>query len=140
MSDLISRLSKLRCQYNCFDENERDAYHTLSEAIKALSDVPDTNVGDTISRQSAVSICDNAIDLWNGQLGAGALVAVRDAIKALPSADAVEVVRCKDCFFGYLYVDVQNGVTDSWIECRNPEGLNRDVSVDGYCSASIRKM
>lgn len=44
--DLISRLSELRCQYNCFDESERDAYHTLSEAIKALSDVPDTNVGD----------------------------------------------------------------------------------------------
>lgn len=37
--DLISRLSELRCQYNCFDENERDAYRTLSEAIKALSDV-----------------------------------------------------------------------------------------------------
>lgn len=35
--DLISRLSELRCQYNCFDENERDAYHTLSEAIKAIS-------------------------------------------------------------------------------------------------------
>lgn len=41
-----------------------------------------------ISREAAVSICDNAIDLWNGQLGAGALVAVRDAIKALPSARA----------------------------------------------------
>lgn len=37
-------------------------------------------------------------------------------------------------------MDVQNGVTDSWIECRNPEGLNRDVSVDGYCAASIRRM
>lgn len=38
MSDLISRLSELRSQYNCFDENERDAYHTLSEAIKALKE------------------------------------------------------------------------------------------------------
>ena len=36
MSDLISRLSELRSQYSCFDENERDAYHTLSEAIEAL--------------------------------------------------------------------------------------------------------
>ena len=44
--DLISRLSELRCQYNCFDESDRDAYHTLSEAIKARSDVPDTNVAD----------------------------------------------------------------------------------------------
>ena len=36
MSDLIKRLSELRSQYSCFDENERDAYHTLSEAIEAL--------------------------------------------------------------------------------------------------------
>lgn len=41
---------------------------------------------DLIDRQVAISICDNAIDLWNGQLGTGALIAVRDAIKSLPSA------------------------------------------------------
>lgn len=35
-SDLISRLSELRSQYSCFEETERDAYHTLSEAIEAL--------------------------------------------------------------------------------------------------------
>ena len=40
MSDLISRLSELRSQYNCFDESERDAYHTLSEAIEALTENP----------------------------------------------------------------------------------------------------
>ena len=40
MSDLISRLSELRSQYNCFDENDRDAYHTLSEAIEALRKKP----------------------------------------------------------------------------------------------------
>lgn len=38
MSDLISRLSELRSQYNYFDESERDAYHTLSEAIEALKE------------------------------------------------------------------------------------------------------
>lgn len=38
MSDLISRLSELRSQYNCFNESEREAYHTLSEAIEALQD------------------------------------------------------------------------------------------------------
>lgn len=66
MGDLISRLSELRCQYNCFDENERDAYHTLSEAIKALSDVPDTNASDTISRQAAIdAINEDKIDLTN---------------------------------------------------------------------------
>lgn len=37
MDDLISRLSELRSQYNLFDENEHGAYHTLSEAIKAIN-------------------------------------------------------------------------------------------------------
>ena len=38
MDDLISRLSELRSQYSCFDDNERDAYHTLSDAIEALQE------------------------------------------------------------------------------------------------------
>ena len=38
MNDLIEKLSNLRSQFNCFDENERDAYHTLSEAIKVISE------------------------------------------------------------------------------------------------------
>ena len=65
-------------------------------------------------------------------------IQLKDALDKVPSAQP-EIIRCKDCLFGYLYIDVQNGITDSWIECRNPEGLNRDVSVDGYCSASIRR-
>lgn len=64
---------------------------------------------------------------------------ILDRIDKLPIVDAVEVVRCKDCIYGYFYVDVQNGITDNWIECRNPEGLNRDVSVDGYCYAPIKR-
>ena len=57
----------------------------------------------------------------------------------IPTADVVEVIRCKDCLFGYRYFDVQNGITDSWVECRNPDGLNRDVSDDGYCCSAIRR-
>ncbi len=44
-----------------------------------------------------------------------------------------ELVRCKDCRHGYHWVDIQNGVTDSWIECRKNDGLNRDVPEDGFC-------
>ena len=62
-----------------------------------------------------------------------------DDVLRIPSVDAVEVVRCKDCVYGYRYFDVRNGETDSWVECRNPDGMNRDVSPDGYCSACIRK-
>lgn len=36
MSDLIERLSKIRSQYNCFDESEEPYYRTLSEAIEAI--------------------------------------------------------------------------------------------------------
>ena len=40
---------------------------------------------DLISRQAVIDICANAIDLWSGQIGEGALVAVRDMIAKLPS-------------------------------------------------------
>ena len=56
-----------------------------------------------------------------------------------PTAPVREVVQCKDCVFGHQYFDVQNGITENWVECRNPDGLNRDISSEGYCSASVRK-
>lgn len=61
--------------------------------------------------------------------------AVDAAIEALKARDAGvgRLVRCEDCRYGYQFYDVQNGVKDSWIECRNPDGLNRDVPEDGYC-------
>ena len=99
---------------------------------------------DYTSRQAAIDVC-NKLARENFTLKdefryyLDALLDTEDGIKALPSADVVEVVRCKDCLYGYRYFDVQNGETDSWIECRNPDGLNRDVPDDGYCSASIRK-
>ena len=58
----------------------------MDASSRAVSCRKAGRMSDTISRQAAISICDNAIDLWNGQLGTGALVAVRDAIMALPSA------------------------------------------------------
>ena len=49
------------------------------------------------------------------------------------------LVRCKDCIFGHRFFDVINGATDRWIECRNPDGLNRDVSEDSFCSYGGRQ-
>lgn len=51
MDDLISKLSEIRSEYNCFDEDEEPPYRALSEAIRILSQRAD---GDTISRQSAI--------------------------------------------------------------------------------------
>ena len=50
MNDLIEKLSNLRSQFNCFDENEHEAYHTLSEAIKVLSERPEP-CEDAVNRQ-----------------------------------------------------------------------------------------
>lgn len=43
-------------------------------------------MSDPIERQEALDICAKAIDLWHGQLGEGALIAVKDGIAALPPA------------------------------------------------------
>jgi hypothetical protein len=43
-------------------------------------------MNDSISRQAAIDICDNVIDLFRGQLGAGVLVAIKESIEELPSA------------------------------------------------------
>ena len=37
MDDLISKLSEIRSEYNCFDEDEEQQYRALSETIKILS-------------------------------------------------------------------------------------------------------
>lgn len=37
MNDLISRLSEIRSNYNCFDEKEEPYYRALSEAIQLVS-------------------------------------------------------------------------------------------------------
>lgn len=65
--------------------------------------------------------------------------ALNEWIDGRPPVDAVPVVRCKDCRYGHRFFDVINGTTDSWIECRNPDGLNRDTSEDSFCSYGERK-
>lgn len=57
MDDLISKLSEIRSDYNCFNAGEEPYYRALSEAIKILSQRAD---GDTISRQKTI----HAISDW----------------------------------------------------------------------------
>lgn len=42
---------------------------------------------DLISRQAAIDICENAIDLWRGQLGCGVMIAIKNRIVKLPSVE-----------------------------------------------------
>jgi len=73
--DLISKLSEIRSEYNCFDEDGEPQYRALSEAIRILSQLAD---GDTISRQAAI---DALTHEWDGMV-----TSVFDVIKSLPSA------------------------------------------------------
>jgi len=88
--DLISKLSEIRSEYNCFDEDEEPYYRALSDVIKILSRLED---GDAISRQQAIdefNCCELTPD---GGIDANHAI---DVLKQLPSAQP-EIVRCKDC-------------------------------------------
>lgn len=85
---------------------------------------------DLISRQAALDAIEK-IDCSDG-VGISSLKceAVDDAvtaIKALPSADAVEVVRCKDCKY---WQDNNDGYPHE--ECR--WGHDETPNDDDYCS------
>ena len=79
MNDLIEKLSNLRSQFNCFDENERDAYHTLSEAIKVLSKRPKPRE-DAVSRKDVLALAESGRLISNGNYKS-----VCKAIMELPS-------------------------------------------------------
>ena len=66
MNDLIEKLSNLRSQFNCFNENERDEYNTLSEAIKVLSERPEL-CEDAVSRQAVADVAYEVGNLFDGE-------------------------------------------------------------------------
>lgn len=70
-------------------------------------------MNDLIYKQAAIDICANAIDLWHGQLGEGALVAVRDKISGLPSAQPeVKEIGYAECANAMLKMWIDNVLTD----------------------------
>lgn len=75
-----------------------------------LESAKDTNVltKDLISRADAIDALGDEPDVWNDTdaewAERDAWVMHKVAIESLPSVDAVEVVRCKDC----VYCTVQN--------------------------------
>ena len=85
MDDLISKLSEIRSDYNCFSADEEPYYHALSEAIRILSQLAD---GDTISRQAAIDAVHVSYDEIFDFKSTGRTVAdsVEDIISDLPSA------------------------------------------------------
>lgn len=78
MDNLISKLSEIRSEYNCFDKDEEPYYHALSEAIRILSQRADE---DTISRQDAIDVASDECGELQGVFGR-----IEERLKALPSA------------------------------------------------------
>ena len=81
MNDLIEKLSNLRGQFNCFDKNESDAYHTLSEAIKVISERTKP-CEDAVSRADVFDMLDMYPFTEYGEYETA-----REIVKRLPSVE-----------------------------------------------------
>lgn len=125
-----------------------EAFDALGMAIKALEQasfpqrhendhVPDTNVGDTISRQAALKCFHDWIDK-HGDVHTADEMPEYEAIENLPSAQP-ELIRCKDC--KYYYAEPSD---PDWGRCNcsawyDGDGGDQLVSPTDYCSFAERK-
>lgn len=80
VDDLISKLSEIRSDYNCFDEDGEPYYRALSEAIRILSQRAD---GDTISRKAAL---DAITDELMPSTPLSVVIRAKNRLKDLPAA------------------------------------------------------
>ena len=87
-------------------------------------------MAEYIEKQAAIDAinCDITITgRQNAELVAATIGTFADRIKAIPAADVVQVVRCKDCLFF---------TTEK--SCCRPEGLIK-AREDAFCSYGERK-
>lgn len=90
---IVVETAKGRCFVT--DEAISDAYAMAIKALEAQeakTQLPgEGTTSDLISRQAAIDVCDNAIDLWHGQLGEGIVIAVKKKIEELlPAQPEIE--------------------------------------------------
>ena len=88
-------------------------------------------MSDYIKREDAIKEANAWSMFGNDNLGS--------RLKGLPSADVVEVVRCKGCKFWNKDENVLNnrGICDEWSDYEN--GINRYTGRDDYCSCGKGK-
>ena len=90
MDDLIRKLSEIRSEYNCFNQDEEPYYRALSEAISILSRRAD---GDTIYRQAAIDALEEPCkvpDTWTDEYAVGERAQWEKDVKALNSLPSAE--------------------------------------------------
>ena len=94
-------------------------------------------MSDYISRQTVIDMFQRqAYDDWNqgtGTTWANAFSEAADMIENLPSADAIEVVRCKDCKHYDLFNNGCNGM------CLRHIDAFEVFYPDDFCSYGERK-
>ena len=99
---------------------------TWNRRVLQTQDVPDANVGDTISRQAAIDC------FWNKErYFRDALDVIKD-IRRLPSAQP-EVIRCKDCKYYKLFK------YDGVFACHYVIGAIVQRNSDDFCSRAKRR-
>ncbi len=103
MSDLIDRQAAI-AEFSCCQltpDGGIDANYAidfLKQLPSAQPDVPDTNVGDMISRKAAIALAkDICVPIKDGTVYKHRCIDP-DAIKDLPSVGC-NVIYCKDCLF-----------------------------------------
>jgi len=99
----------------------------------AQPELPDTNVGDPISRQAAIDALDKRFDSIPMNQTTEILLLRKD-LRELPSAQQ-EIIRCKDCKHGVDYYHEGN------CYCSNPKwGLQYfGGSWEFYCADAERR-
>lgn len=141
MNDLISREYMKSLGATCIASRSKDGNMfpivSIDELPSVQPDVPDTNVGDLISRQDAIDAVKfgityaKAFNKSTGEVkelfkeGNKALNEAAERLKELPSAQH-EIIRCKDCKY-YMQTDKvhHRGWCFRW---------NHHTAIEYYCS------
>ena len=87
---------------------------------------------DYISRQAALDAIDCDITITgrqNAELAASTIGAFVDRVKALPAADVIPVVRCKDCEWA-----IKSTELPGWYMCKCEEAFDYYAKPDDFCS------
>lgn len=92
-------------------------------------------MSDYIKREDAYKYLDEQlVEVFTGDTLLGAL---KQIIAKLPSADAVEVVRCKDCKFWNKDENILGGICDEWSDFE--DSIINYTKPDDYCSRGEQK-
>ena len=129
----------LSAYYEMDDDRQNVALDMAISALQA-QDVPDTNVGDMISRQAAISELMEWVDEHKDNSFGGCLfhwTGIKAMLECLPSAQP-EIVRCKDCKHVFRYRSEESAKKFGQIyECRR--GVLNLPKLNDFCSKAERR-